>query len=139
MATGSVPGVLSASGSSAEAVVLRRFRAARRAGEPDLFMAILDVDGPNAHWRVAAVTPWKQHTRICISPLCSCERQVARRTQCAAKLGQEAQRRAVCRLATKDLQDYGGEPPIEPALALARAAQPETEYARGKCRLEGCL
>ena len=54
----------SASLSSAEAVALRRFRAARRAGEPDLFMAILDVDGPNAHWRVAAVTPWKQHTRI---------------------------------------------------------------------------
>ena len=64
MPTGGVPDVLSACGSSAEAVVLCRFRAARRAGEPDLFMAILNVDGPNAHWRVAAVTPWKQHTRI---------------------------------------------------------------------------
>jgi hypothetical protein len=56
--------VLSASGSSAEAVALYRFLAARHAGEPDLFVAILDVGGPNAHWRVVPVTPWKQHTSM---------------------------------------------------------------------------
>jgi hypothetical protein len=59
-----VPGVPSASLSSAEAVALRRFRAARRAGEPDLFMAMLDFYGPDAHRRVAAVTLWVQHTRV---------------------------------------------------------------------------
>jgi hypothetical protein len=52
------------SGSFAKAVALHHFRAARRAGEPNLLIAILDFDGPDAHRRDAAVTLWKQHTRV---------------------------------------------------------------------------
>jgi hypothetical protein len=55
---------IGASGSFAEAVALHHFRTARRAGEPNLLIAILDVDGPDAHRRDAAVTLWKQHTRV---------------------------------------------------------------------------
>jgi hypothetical protein len=56
-------------------------------------MAILDVDGPDAHRRVAAVTLWNQHTRVgsCrlslhVPSLQVIDRSV--RTQYAAKLGQ---------------------------------------------------
>jgi hypothetical protein len=51
-------------GSSAETVVLHRYRAAGRAGEPDLLMAIFDLDGPDPHRRAAAVTLWKQRTQV---------------------------------------------------------------------------
>jgi hypothetical protein len=48
----------------AQAVALNCFRAASGAGEPDLLVTILDVDSPDAHRRGAAVTLWKQHTRV---------------------------------------------------------------------------
>jgi hypothetical protein len=65
-------------GSLAEAVGLHHLRAARRAGELDLLLAIHDVDRPDAHRRVAAVTLRKQHPRVGddqltlhVPPLCS--------------------------------------------------------------------
>jgi hypothetical protein len=54
----------SGTGSSAETVALHRFRAAGRAGEPDLLMATFDFDGPDAHRCAAAVTLWKQRTQV---------------------------------------------------------------------------
>jgi hypothetical protein len=56
--------MLAGTGSSAETVALHRFRAAGRAGEPDLLMAIFDLDGPDAHRRAAAATLWKQRTQV---------------------------------------------------------------------------
>src|SRR5215831_13130599 len=81
--------------SSAKAVALGRFRAARRASELDLFMAILDFDGADTHWRIGAAALWKQHTRIggyrlsLHAPL-SAAVVADDRTQCTAKLGQAA-------------------------------------------------
>jgi hypothetical protein len=54
----------SGKGLSAETAALDRFRAAGRAGESDLLMAIFDLDGPNPHRRAAAVTLWKQRMQV---------------------------------------------------------------------------
>jgi hypothetical protein len=54
----------SGKGSSAKTVVLHRFCAAGGAGEPDLLMAIFDLDGPDPHRRAAAVTLWKQRMQV---------------------------------------------------------------------------